>query len=173
MNAAGCLAHTRALQRRTQMTKLAQMSQLWHGHHTGSPVPATSRLLDFLLFWEEVSDSPPSSFRNLHGTSKVPGVRFLSLPLHTLPSELKARPLELFSGKKAAFCSWTPLLGYSTTQDESQITEGSYPPSQSHPPNSIVCSSPCWDQAWCTALYGEAWILWGEYQRGNIRNDET
>lgn len=90
MNAAEFLAHTPALQRKSQMTKLAQMSQLWHSHRTGSPVPATSHLLDFLLFWEEVSESPPSSFRNLHGMSEVPGVRFLSLPVHTLPSELKA-----------------------------------------------------------------------------------
>lgn len=113
MNAAGCLAQTLVLQR-SQMNKLAQVSQLWPGYHNGNPVPAHSHLLHFLLFLERRCFT-------LHAA--VLGIQIACLNCQLWGSchclyiycHLHWKPLELFSGKKANFCSVNPLLNFSSS----------------------------------------------------------
>lgn len=91
MNAAG-------LSQKSQMTNLAQILHFW----------PDLQLLHFLIFWEEVFYSPGISFRHADGMSKLPDARFLSCLY--IYCYLHCEPLELFSVKKAAFCSVTQCL---------------------------------------------------------------
>lgn len=95
---------TSVLQRTSQITKAAQISQLWPDHHTGSPVPAPSQLLYSLL-------SERRCF-TLHLVAI--GIQMACLSCQMWGSccclyiccHLHWKPLELFSGRKAASGLW-------------------------------------------------------------------
>lgn len=97
-------AQTAVSQRMSQITEVAQISQFWPGHHTGSPVPAPSQLLYSLL----------SERRCFTLRLVVVAVQMACLTCQMWGSScclyicghLHWKPLELFSGRKATSALW-------------------------------------------------------------------